>query len=85
MKNYSFEIYTLNPETLEKGWNIELVDIFANCYKEAKNILKKDYPFFDCIILFNGEYPLNKKEIQQVNQGIKFKETSPNELGQLQD
>jgi len=54
MKEYTFnyEIYTKNPTTNECGWDIKMVDIEADNKKEA-DVLVKEYPNYDCTILFN--------------------------------
>lgn len=53
LKEYAFEIYTLNPNTNETGW-----DIINNCVVVAETMQEarvklKEYPLFDCVILFN--------------------------------
>jgi UDP-N-acetyl-D-mannosaminuronic acid transferase (WecB/TagA/CpsF family) len=50
---YRFEIYTVCPITKTMGWDIEIVGVKANNYKEAKEKLK-NYPLFDCIITNEG-------------------------------
>lgn len=52
MKAYNYEIYTVNEQTGETGWDIKFRTIFAETREEAKQILKNS-PFFDCVILFN--------------------------------
>lgn len=41
----TYEIYTKNPETGERGWNIEFVT--------STDRLIKSYPDFDCVITKN--------------------------------
>lgn len=53
-KKFGFEVYTLNPETKDTGWDIKFVDVIAETKAEAKEILKT-WDLFDCIILFNYE------------------------------
>lgn len=50
MNKYQFEIYTVNPETAEKGWKIKFRNVTAKSFERAKEILKST-PYFDCIIL----------------------------------
>lgn len=52
MKEYNFEVYTINPETKENGWDIKFVSVIANTKKEAIGYLKR-WPLFDCIITFD--------------------------------
>lgn len=48
MKFY-VEIYTKNPETLEGGWDIEILELRANDEREARELVKK-HPLFDVVI-----------------------------------
>jgi len=71
-KAFNFEIYTCNPATGEGGWDIKNPYIFAEDKKAAKEILKNDYPDFDCIILFNHEIELTPEFQALVDKGEKF-------------
>ncbi len=51
-KKIGFEVYTVHPETKEEGWDIKFVEVIANDYKEAKEILST-WDLFDCVILHN--------------------------------
>ena len=50
LNTYKFEVYLKNPVTKVKGWKIEVLEVLAYSYKEAKSIIEnmKD---FDKIIL----------------------------------
>lgn len=74
MKAFNFEIYTLNPITKETGWEIEFPTVYANSYQHAIEILKNDYPDFDCVILFNWVTELDGSQLKDVLNGIKFKD-----------
>jgi len=54
IKEYNFEIYTINPRTKEGGWDIYKVSVIAETKEQAKKMLKKT-DWFDEIILFNYE------------------------------
>jgi hypothetical protein len=51
-KYYNFEIYTIDPITGTTGWDIHMVSVKAQTLLEARTNLK-DYPNFDCVILYN--------------------------------
>jgi hypothetical protein len=57
INEYNFEVYTINPETKETGWDIKFVSVIAENKVQAKAILR-DWPLFDCIILSNFCVPL---------------------------
>lgn len=46
------EIYTKNPVTGEEGWDIEFVKVYALTQKEVNEILNRELPNFDCVILY---------------------------------
>ena len=72
MLEFNFEIYTKNPVTLESGWNIKFASVFADSKEEAKDKIK-EFPLFDCIILFNfGGCALDAEEQELFNKGVKF-------------
>ena len=72
MLEFNFEIYTCNPETFETGWDIKFVSVFAEDKADAKEKLK-DFPLFDCIILFNfGGCELDEEELNLLNNGVKY-------------
>lgn len=72
IKEYNFEIYTKHPETGKTGWDIKFASVFAASKDEAK-VLLKDYPHFDCIILFNfGGAELGIPEKELYNSGVKY-------------
>lgn len=66
---YRFEIYTFNDVEVNEGiyknakigtisgWDIQIVGVKANNYKEAKEKLK-NYPLFDCVITNEGNEDL---------------------------
>lgn len=54
-ESYCFEIYTLNPETKETGWEIKFVEVLANSMREAREKIKS-FPLFDCVIT-SGQWP----------------------------
>ena len=70
-KYFNFEVYTFNDVEVTEGvykgakigevsgWNIKMVSVKANTKDEAKKELK-NYPLFDCIILFNFEHKENE-------------------------
>jgi hypothetical protein len=58
-KYFNFEIYTSDPVTGTTGWKIEMVSVKSETIQEAR-IKLKDYPFFDCIILFNYSHQENQ-------------------------
>lgn len=53
MKRYAitFEIYTSNPLTGERGWQIKFVTVVNVDGSEHATELIKQYPHFDCVIL----------------------------------
>ena len=55
MKQYCFEIYTINAETKETGWDIEHIVVLADDADQAREKIK-NYPLFDCIITMNDWY-----------------------------
>ncbi len=58
-KAYNFEIYTCDEVTGETGWNIHYVSVVADSKSSAKEKLK-EYPHFDCVILFNYCVPIEE-------------------------
>ena len=44
-----YEIYTVHPETGERGWDIEFVIALG-----VDDVVT--YPFFDCVIMKEGSY-----------------------------
>jgi hypothetical protein len=65
MKVYNYECYLLNPKTKEKGWTIEMISVFANNGKEARERLKRFVPDFDTTILLNWSEYLNHSTMAQ--------------------
>ena len=55
------EIYTLNPETKETGWEIEFILVKGMSRKEARERLT-DYPLFDCVISWEGYETIDSNE-----------------------
>jgi hypothetical protein len=53
MKAFNYEVYTCNPQTGERGWDIKMVSVFAEDKTEARQNLKQFVPHFDVDILFN--------------------------------
>ena len=58
MKAFNFEIYTVNPETKETGWDIVFRTVFVettdtNTRTSGARDKLKQTPLFDCVILFN--------------------------------
>lgn len=49
MSKYYVEIYTLCPDTLEGGWDIEILELYADSEEDAK-IKAKEHPLFDCVL-----------------------------------
>ena len=67
LREYSFEVYTINPQTKEGGWGIiNNCIVVAESKKEAVEKLKM-YPLFDEIILFNyGTLDIDER-IEDIN------------------
>jgi hypothetical protein len=61
MKEWNFEVYTVNPVTKEGGYDIIMASVIAETKDEAKEVLSK-WEQFDCIILFNFEVPVKFSE-----------------------
>ncbi len=61
MRDYCFEIYTVNPETKEGGWDIVNVIVPAISTTDAREKIKK-YPLFDCIITMNDWFHLGEMD-----------------------
>jgi len=71
-KSFNFEAYFCNPVTLEGGWDIKMISVFAETKIQAKEILKK-VPYFDCIILFNYEVPMNDADVKVYENGTNYR------------
>ena len=72
----NFEVYTCNPKTNEEGWDIKFPTVYANNIKEARAILKTDYPHFDCVILHNYSIPIAGIDSDVHKSGAKFRDTT---------
>lgn len=59
MKEYCFEIYTIDPNTGEGGWDIENVIVHAESPSKARDIIKT-FPLYDCVITMNDWFHYNK-------------------------
>lgn len=70
VKEYNFEVYTVNPTTGETGWDIKFRSVFAHSKEEARELLKQT-PLFDCVILFNFGVKLDGYEFDLYNEGVK--------------
>ena len=55
------EIYTLNPETKETGWDIKFILVKGRSRNEARERLK-NYPLFDCVITWEGYEIIDSSE-----------------------
>lgn len=67
VKAFNFEVYTCNPATGEEGWDIKFPTIFARSVKEARKLLKSDYPNFDCVILWNYGIEIKDGSVEAKN------------------
>jgi hypothetical protein len=79
MKAFNFEIYTINPETKETGWEIVFRTVFVNSdetdtRKSGARAKLAETPLFDCVILFNwcidvDMSNLSESDLRDVNRG----------------
>jgi len=58
---YEVEVYTLNPDTGESGWDIIVCVVVASSRADARAYLKL-WPLFDCVITWQGIYPATRVE-----------------------
>jgi hypothetical protein len=61
-RTYNFEIYLVEPISGQSGWEIVIIDVFAESRKEAESILGT-VPNFDEIILFNYDAKMDEGDI----------------------
>ena len=73
IKVYNYEVYMKNPETGENNWTISFFNIFAKDKEESRQILKS-IPYFDAVILYNGESKATDKDIKAYAEGYDYKE-----------
>lgn len=71
LQEFNYEVYTLNPDTGETGWDIKFVSVIAPDSKTAKSYLKQ-WPLFDCIILHNYETPFSEEQYVEFKEGRIF-------------
>ena len=64
-----YEIYTVNPETGEAGWDIEFV--IALSQKDVAT-----FPYFDCVIMKDGTFSTCK--LSAANSGYSMTEAVHN-------
>lgn len=73
IKVYNYEVYMKNPETGENNWTISFFNIFAKDKEESRQVLKS-IPYFDSVILYNGESKTTDKDIKAYAEGCDYKE-----------
>jgi hypothetical protein len=49
---FNYEIYTYNNDMTISGWDIKTISVKADTKAEANEKIK-NYPLFDCCILYN--------------------------------
>ena len=64
MREINFEIYTMNPQTGETGWDIKFVSVIAEDKEKALELLKKK-PLFDVVILTEYNMEINLSDEQE--------------------
>ena len=71
LQEFNWELYTINPETKETGWDIKFASVIAESHEQAKEILKQ-WPLFDCIILHNYSTRFDAKKYPMFTKGKIF-------------
>ena len=72
----NFEVYTCNPATGETGWDIKFPTVYAGTVNDGKEILKKHYPNFDCVILHNYSIGIKGIDLITYAGGAKYRDTT---------
>ena len=55
-RQYNWEIYTRNPDTGERGWDIKFRNVIATSKRRAYRLLDES-ELFDVAIIYNGSVP----------------------------
>jgi len=55
-RQYNWEIYTRNPDTGERGWDIKFRNVIATAKRRAYRLLDES-ELFDVAIIYNGSVP----------------------------
>jgi len=55
-RQYNWEIYTRNPDTGERGWDIKFRNVTATSKRRAYRLLDES-ELFDVAIIYNGSVP----------------------------